>query len=130
GRMRIKVMTDLHDVEQLRPGWRQLAVESSAANPFNHPSWVLAWWRHRRRYGIEWRCAAGWEAGQLVGVLPLVRYADGVVRFGGHDLHDTAAALVDPEHLQSLWSSTAAQLRHMDGPATLDIPTIAEADRH
>jgi len=129
--VRIEVLTNLHDVERLAPGWSQLAARHSEATPFNHPTWVLTWWRHRRRHAIQWRCAAGWDRrGELIGVLPLVRYPDGIVRFCGHDLHDTAAALVDKDHLGWLWTSTATQLRRMDGPTTLDIPTIAEADRN
>jgi len=127
--MRVDLLGTEQAVDAMLAGWLDLAHASTAATPYNHPGWVLSWWRQRRRAGLSWRCFAGWEAdGELVALLPLVRYPDGVVRFAGHDLHDAAEALADGDRLPQLWRAAVAELQRSGDCPVLDLPTLGDRD--
>lgn len=117
-------------VNAMIPAWTDLSTRSEAATPYNHPRWITAWWRQRRALGLELRCFAGRDGSDgLIAVLPLVRYPDGVVRFSGHDQHDSAEALAEPADLQHLWGSALDQLRQDAVSRVLDLPTLGARDR-
>jgi CelD/BcsL family acetyltransferase involved in cellulose biosynthesis len=115
-------------IDAMMPPWLDLAERSDAATPYNHPRWITTWWRQRRRLGLEWRCFAGRDRGRLLGVLPLVCYPDGVVRFAGHDMCDSAEALADGHHLHRLWDDALTNLREDTGCRVLDLPTLGCRD--
>lgn len=63
-------------LEALRPEWEALWTRLPDASPFQHPAWLLAWWR---QFGTA-EPRAAWmrdAAGQLIGVLPLYVLAEG-----------------------------------------------------
>lgn len=62
-------ITELADLESLRPEWSQLWHEHPEATPFQSPEWLLPWWRHLG--GGELRILTLRSAGQLVGIAPL-----------------------------------------------------------
>ncbi len=127
--MRVDLLCTEQAVDALLPGWLDLAHASAASTPYNHPGWVLSWWRQRRHAGLSWRCFAGSDAdGKLVALLPLVRYPDGVVRFAGHDLHDSAEALTDRDRLQRLWRAAVVELQRSGNCPVLDLPTLGDRD--
>lgn len=126
---RIDILRTGADLGRLVPEWAALADRCPSSTPFNHPGWVLAWWAQREHLGLGLRCfCARTRDGALVGILPLVRYPDGVVRYAGHDLHDSAAGLTESALLPLLWSGAVAQLREAGDCSVLDLPTLAQAD--
>jgi CelD/BcsL family acetyltransferase involved in cellulose biosynthesis len=127
--MRVRVLTTTPEVKAITPAWTGLIERYAASVPFIHPDWVLSWWQARQSEGLEWRCYAGWgEDGRLGGVVPLVRYPDGVVRFAGHDLHDVATAVVSDQLRERLWQLVIGSLRADGGAVALDLPTLAADD--
>lgn len=131
--MHATVATTDSDVRALAPRWAGLSARHPAASPFNSPGWSLAWWdawwRQRAPGAIEWRCVAATAGpGRLDGVLPLVRFPDGVTRYAAPELVDLASVLIDGDRLARFWTAAAAALRDRDGPGTLVIPVASEAD--
>jgi len=61
----------VHDVEragEISKAWDDLAVECQ--RPYCAPAWLLAWWRHVRPPGAEFRLALVFDGSDLVGVAP------------------------------------------------------------
>lgn len=62
-------------LQRLRPEWEALWAEAPGATPFQHPAWLLPWWRHigrGRLAGIAVRSATG----ELLAFAPLYVYAE------------------------------------------------------
>jgi CelD/BcsL family acetyltransferase involved in cellulose biosynthesis len=121
-------------VQALAPSWARMLAGHPTASPFNSPGWALAWWdawwRQPAPDAIEWRCIVTADRyGQLHGVLPLVRFPDGVTRYVAPELVDLATALIEKDQLAPFWSSTAIALRNCDGPGRLAIPRAGDADQ-
>jgi len=125
----VELLVAEREVEALTCEWAALAARCTAATPYNAPHWGLVWWRWRQKSGLDWRCfVARADDGSLIGVLPLVRYPDGAVRYVGHDLHDSANALAGPTVLRSLWRVAIARLHESVDCVALDLTTLADDD--
>lgn len=111
------------------PRWLVLHRKSACSTPFNHPMWVLSWWRERQDRDLNWSCVAGFtEDRRLVGLLPLVRFPNRIVRFAGHDLCDIGAALVEDDRRTELWQKAIEHLAQLGTTSVLDLPVLADQD--
>ena len=67
------VLTDLAELEALRPAWDALLASSAADEPMLSPLWLLAWWRvFGHLDGRRLSVVAVREDGRLVGLAPLL----------------------------------------------------------
>ncbi len=100
--------------------WAALWRRVPGALPFQHPAWLLPWWR---QFGTgQPRVAIERIEGRLTGVLPLYRYEDRLLPIGV-SLSDQFDALVEPGRVASPLLAAA-----MDGEAAaelLDVPAGA-----
>jgi CelD/BcsL family acetyltransferase involved in cellulose biosynthesis len=64
------------DLERLRPEWEALWAAVPEASPFQHPAWLLPWWRHVGR-GTLACIAVRSGSGALVALAPLYILHDG-----------------------------------------------------
>ncbi|MFY1691157.1 GNAT family N-acetyltransferase [Plantactinospora sp. WMMB782] len=127
--VRVDVLTGYRELASTAPEWLSLCRSAAAASPYNHPGWVLSWWRQRHRTGLRWRAVTARDARhRLTGILPLVRFPDGTVRFAGYDLHDEAAGLAVDGGLPALWGAATDLLGSRGDCTGLDLPTLASAD--
>lgn len=67
--LRVDEIVSADGLEALRPEWLALWERSPRAGPFQHPDWLLAWWRWFGCQGL-WTLAVRRE-GRLVGLMPL-----------------------------------------------------------
>ncbi|HET8641188.1 MAG TPA: GNAT family N-acetyltransferase [Pseudonocardiaceae bacterium] len=126
--MRLELATDVEGVRPLVTQWRRLATGHPAATPYVLPEWALAWWWHGRSAPAQWRCVSGHEPnGDVIGVIPLLRYGAGVATVSGVELADSTGALVAPERMAELWEATVTALRR-DGVRRLDLPYLHGTD--
>lgn len=126
--MHVEALSTAGAVDSLVPDWLRLHQGSESATPFNHPLWILSWW-YWRELGLEWNCyACRDQYGRLAGVLPLVRYPDGTVRFAGHDLHDIASAVAGQHERNHLWRQALDDIRRTRADSVLELPTLGEDD--
>jgi CelD/BcsL family acetyltransferase involved in cellulose biosynthesis len=69
---RIRILTDLSELELISPAWRRLLGRAVHAEPVRTPLWLLPWWR---LYGVPdgraLRTIAVEESGELIGLVPL-----------------------------------------------------------
>ena len=89
----IAVVTDDAALADLEPAWASLWRAVPGASPFQHPDWLLAWWR---RFGNGQPVVATLHRdGAFAGVLACYRFADaagsrllpiGVSLSGEHDV--------------------------------------------
>lgn len=70
--VRVQELTDDAELEALVPEWQALWRRCADATPFQHPAWLLPWWRHIGE-GDLWTLAVR-EDGRLIGLLPLYVY--------------------------------------------------------
>ena len=70
--MTIEEATTTADLDRLRPEWEALWSACPSATPFQHPAWLIPWWKHVAE-GQLWTLAVR-DAGRLVGLLPLYVY--------------------------------------------------------
>ncbi len=80
--MSIGVVRSDAELRALEPEWRVLFERSQTRNPFVHPAWMTAWFRHfvpdeQQRLVLVARCA-----GELVAVAPFYRRTRGRGRAG------------------------------------------------
>jgi CelD/BcsL family acetyltransferase involved in cellulose biosynthesis len=80
----------LDALERLRPEWEALWAAVPEATPFQHPAWLLPWWRHVGR-GTLACIAVRSSAGELVALAPLYVYEDA----GGRRLFPLGIATTD-----------------------------------
>jgi CelD/BcsL family acetyltransferase involved in cellulose biosynthesis len=76
---RAEAITSLAALERLRPEWEALWRATPDATPFQHPGWLLPWWKHVGRgalAGIAVRSAGG----ELVALAPLYVFTQGQER--------------------------------------------------
>ena len=72
--IRIEVLRNTAQLEDFAPEWRALWQSDPQAMPFQHPAWLLPWWR---QFGQpELRCAVLQRGGKTIGLLPLYIYPD------------------------------------------------------
>ena len=69
---RLRILTDVSELEGLVPAWRRLLGRAVHAEPVRTPVWLLAWWRQfGEADGRELRAVAVEDRGELVGLVPL-----------------------------------------------------------
>src|SRR5690349_1323395 len=69
-----RLVTDLHGLRALEPAWWALLERAACGEPTKTPTWVKAWWNVFGDAGRrELRVLVVEEAGQVVGVVPLLR---------------------------------------------------------
>jgi CelD/BcsL family acetyltransferase involved in cellulose biosynthesis len=69
---RLRILTDVSELEGLVPAWRRLLGRAVHAEPVRTPVWLLAWWRQfGESDGRELRAVAVEDRGELVGLVPL-----------------------------------------------------------
>lgn len=85
------LITGERELAALVPAWTRLWERTPGALPFQHPAWLMAWWRAFRP-GVP-RVAAVWEGERLAGLLPLYRDNDTLrlIGAGTTDLQDMLA---------------------------------------
>jgi CelD/BcsL family acetyltransferase involved in cellulose biosynthesis len=65
-------------LEKLRPAWECLSARDRRATPFQHPAWLIPWWRHVGEGSLL--TIALRDGAQLAGLLPMYVYPDAGVR--------------------------------------------------
>ncbi len=70
----VEEVTAAERLEALGPEWAELWARCPAATPFQHPAWLLPWWRHFAGSGL-WALALRRE-GRLVGLAPVFVWAN------------------------------------------------------
>ncbi|HET8547032.1 MAG TPA: GNAT family N-acetyltransferase [Bryobacteraceae bacterium] len=84
-----------HVYEQLalEPHWEALFERCPWATPFQHPAWVLGWWRNFG--GERWSTVTTWRDGRLAGLAPLFEW-EGRHVFIGSGVTDYNDVLAEP----------------------------------
>lgn len=87
-------------LESLRPEWTELWQRTATAGPFQHPDWLLGWWRHFG--GRELWVLVVRDKGCLVAVAPFYIYSGSASRprqltLIGNGISDTCDILIDPD---------------------------------
>jgi len=70
-RLEREEIADPARLDELGGAWRELWRRDPHATPFQHPAWLLPWWRHLGEG--ELRALALWNRGTLAGLLLLYR---------------------------------------------------------
>lgn len=105
----VAVLSDLPDLEDIRPEWNRLAQQQSA-QPFALPGLALAWWRELGAGELTVATARNGQ-GELVGLAPLYRRPRGrldAVSFLGRGLGAVGQLLAAPAKADvagALWSA-------------------------
>ena len=89
-------------LEALAPEWARLWQQDPRATPFQHPAWLVSWWRHFAQPDLRVVTLRHPERGTLLGLIPLYVYRDQVSRqrqllLLGAGTSDYLDALVSPE---------------------------------
>jgi CelD/BcsL family acetyltransferase involved in cellulose biosynthesis len=88
-------IASLAALERLRPEWEALWAGDPHATPFQHPAWLLPWWRHVGR-GTLAALAVRSAQGELVALVPLYVYAQRQLLPVGIATTDDLSPLVRP----------------------------------
>jgi CelD/BcsL family acetyltransferase involved in cellulose biosynthesis len=73
-------MSDIHilrstaELEALVPAWRALWLKDPDGTPFQHPAWLIPWWRQFGQPDL--RAVTISDNGELIGLIPLYILAD------------------------------------------------------
>ena len=78
GTVDVREIRELGDLEGLRDDWARLWTRDPTATPFQHPGWLLPWWRHLGEGDL--RTLEVRREGRLVGLAPMYRLARGGAR--------------------------------------------------
>lgn len=86
-------------IEALAPEWAELWQRCPAATPFQHPAWLLTWWRHLWNGGRACWLALR-DCGRLAGLAPLFIWGRETlcVALAGAGITDYLDVLIEPEH--------------------------------
>jgi CelD/BcsL family acetyltransferase involved in cellulose biosynthesis len=105
-------ITSACELAALSPEWQALWASSPRATPFQHPAWLLAWWRHLG--GGELRTLVVRHAGRLAAVWPMFVWADSARQLTplGNGVSDHVDLLAAPGHE---CPTAAAILAHLAG---------------
>ncbi|WP_448188026.1 GNAT family N-acetyltransferase [Azospirillum sp. sgz301742] len=91
--MRIVAVRTLPALQALAPAWAALWRRVPDTTPFQHPAWLVPWWR-AFAHGALWVLALH-QGDRLAGVLPLYREEDGTLLPLGVGTTDWLDALVE-----------------------------------
>lgn len=72
--VRCKILTTTAELESFVPAWRSLWQTDLHATPFQHPAWLVPWWRQFGEGGL--RAVVLWCGTDVIGFLPLYIYRD------------------------------------------------------
>jgi CelD/BcsL family acetyltransferase involved in cellulose biosynthesis len=97
--MHVTEISDSGALERLRPEWTALWQRSAEVGPFQHPDWLLAWWRHvgaGELFVLTVR-----DDADLVAVAPFFIYSDPArslrqLTLLGNGISDRCDILLDP----------------------------------
>jgi CelD/BcsL family acetyltransferase involved in cellulose biosynthesis len=105
-------LNDTTAIEALAPEWAQLWDRCPAATGFQHPAWLLPWWRSLWGGGKPWWLALR-DGARLVGLAPMFVWGHGrrCVSLAGSGISDYLDFLIEPRHAAS---ATALVLEHME----------------
>src|SRR5512134_1523155 len=96
----VHILREATDLARLEPAWRALWERTPDAIPFQHPGWLIPWWRHLPKGTLSMFIAE--RHGRLLGVLPLCLIAsEESLRPLGFDISDYAEPLIDPDDGQT-----------------------------
>ncbi len=70
-RLELAMLQDTRKFAALEEEWEDLYRNSPLATPFQSWAWLYSWWEAYGE-GYELRLIAVWEAGLLVGLVPLM----------------------------------------------------------
>lgn len=107
-------------LEALSPEWQALWASSPRATPFQHPAWLLAWWRHLG--GGELRTLAVRSEGRLAGIWPMFVWAGSARQLTplGNGASDHVDLLAAPGHESAAAAAILAHLARAGGWDTAD----------
>lgn len=107
--------------------WAALWERCPRATPFQHPAWLLPWWRHVWRGGRQWWMALR-DGGRLAGVAPLFVWGEPrCVSLAGSGESDYLDLLVEPEHARAGAAMVLEYLaRHRDRWDVCDLPDLRD----
>jgi CelD/BcsL family acetyltransferase involved in cellulose biosynthesis len=81
--VRVRILRSTAELERFAPAWRALWEADPHATPFQHPSWLLPWWRqfgqaerHSTELHSSLRAAALSRGPEPIGLLPLYIYPE------------------------------------------------------
>jgi CelD/BcsL family acetyltransferase involved in cellulose biosynthesis len=116
-------ITSADALDALRPEWEALWDRSPRAAVFQHPDWLLAWWRHVGGEGL-WTLALR-RGGELVGIAPLFVWRGQVTPIGNgiSDRIDLLAAPgMERETAESVLAHLAASPDRWETADFRDLP--------
>jgi CelD/BcsL family acetyltransferase involved in cellulose biosynthesis len=92
-------LAETAQIEALAPEWAALWERCPSATPFQHPAWLLPWWRNVWQGGRAWWIALR-EAGRLAAIAPMFVWGGEVrcVSIAGAGETDYLDFLIEPEH--------------------------------
>src|SRR5437016_3301391 len=70
--VRLSLVTELSELEKLRPEWERLLASSAHAEPMLEPDWLLTWWNVYGQ-GRSLRVAVFKQGKEIVGLAPLLQ---------------------------------------------------------
>src|SRR5260370_30597286 len=72
--LRVNVVSEVAQLERLRPAWRDLLERSASDEPMLSPTWLIEWWRVFGPLNArQLRVVLFYESERLVGLAPLLR---------------------------------------------------------
>lgn len=122
--LRLEEVTSAAGLEALRPEWEALWASSPRATPFQHPAWLLAWWRHLG--AGELRTLAVRGEGRLAGLWPMFVWADSARQLTplGNGVSDHVDLLAAPGAGSAVAAAVFAALAAAGGWDTADFRDI------
>ncbi|WP_207456273.1 GNAT family N-acetyltransferase [Azospirillum sp. SYSU D00513] len=122
--LRIAAARTLPALEALAPAWAALWRRVPDATPFQHPAWLIPWWR-AFAHGELWVLALH-RGGRLAGVLPLYRELDGKLLPLGIGVTDWLDPLVEEE---LPLAPVIAALPSLTGCGRVEFPGLSDWSR-
>src|SRR5438270_8839342 len=127
--MQINEIGTVEALERLRPEWAALWERTPTAGPFQHPDWLLVWWRHLGRG--ELLVLTVRDRADLVAVAPFYIHADAAqgvrqLTLLGNGVSDTCDILIDedaPDSLPALITGLLARRDHWRSFDLRDVPS-------
>ena len=104
----IEPLTSAEQLAALLPAWTRLWEADRRATPFQHPAWLLPWWRQFGPEGELHTLALRGTDGDLLGLLPLYTYRE--PHTGERKLLLLGAGTSD--YLDGVFSGAAAAIGH------------------
>lgn len=115
-RLEHRVLQSSEELTALAPAWERLWRTDADATPFQHPAWLLPWWR---QFGHgDLRTVAMYREGELVGLLPFYIYARADGR-DGSERHLLPIGMGTTDYLDGLFAPKCTSEEICEGLRTL-----------